>query len=359
MEIKYVPFLKSKPNEIHALSEMASDLTPQICPFFDYPKKQNGDTEIKMERTISGLAKKFGKYLQKINSFYFDIYDINDDLEINGKHIYAFVLEKFASLPMIPVVGIDRSHQHQASVVELKKNGLIVSDVIAFRVTQEDFQNFHVVKSDIEDILHEVFSLFEGIDLIFDCRICTNADTKKIAGEIANFSDCFCKEFPVRNIIISGSSVPASVAEVLSPNSEDCIQRIEIDIYKETQKILKGNTLVFGDYTTISPDYSDADIPPQQMQNRITARLTYSFNAQHYFIRGGSLKTKGREQYFDLAATLCGKPFFRHGNSPGDLYFEEKSKRQGDKCYVNTVIKPSINSHMTYMVQKISTNGSI
>lgn len=359
MEINYVPFLKSKQNEIHALAEMSSDILPSICPFFDYPKKQNGDIASNIENSINRLVKKFEKHLKNISGFYFDIYDIDDDIDIEGKHIYAFLLEAFSNFPIIPVVSIDRSDAHQESVVKAKKKGLIASDVIAFRVTPEDFQSFKVVHEDIEDILSEPFSLFESIDLVFDCRICTNANIKKIADEIANFSNSFSQTFQVRNIIISGSSIPASVAEVLSSNSEDYVQRIEMDIYKAAQKLSKERALVFGDYTTISPDYSDADIPPEQMQNRITAKLTYSFDDQHYFIRGGSLKTKGRDQYFDLAAELCGKKFFRPGNSSGDVYFEEKSKRQGGQCYVNTVIKPSINSHMTYIIKKILANGTI
>ena len=359
MEINYVPFLKSKKNEIHALAEIESDLSPSICPFFDYPKKQNGDTANNIEKSINRLVKKFRKYLQHINGFYFDIYDIDDEIEINGKHIYAFLLKAFSSFPIIPVVSIDRSDLHQESVVDAKKSGLIASDFVAFRVTQEDFQSFNVVQHDIEDILSEPFSLFKAIDLVFDCRICINANINKIAEEISIFSNNFGQKYPIRNIIISGSSIPASVAEVLSSNSEDYVQRVEMDIYKAAQNLLKDKALVFGDYTTISPDYSDADIPPEQMQNRITAKLTYSFDDQHYFIRGGSLKTKGRDQYFDLAAELCGKIFFRKGNSPGDIYFEEKSNRQGDQCYVNTVIKPSINSHMTYIIQKILANGTI
>lgn len=359
MKIDYVPFLKCKQNEIHALAEMASETLPSICPFFDYPKKKNGETAITIEKSIKSLVKKFGKHLKNINGFYFDIYDINDDIEISGKHIYAFLLEEFSSLPIIPVVSIDRSAQHQESVVNSKKNGLITSESLAFRVTPEDFKSFSVVQDDIEEILKEPISLFKSIDLIFDCRICMNADVNKIAAEIASFTNSFTQAFPVRNIIISGSSIPASVADVLLPNSEDYVHRVEIDIYKAAQKTLNKNLVIFGDYTTISPDYSDADIPPEQMQNRITAKLTYSFDGQHYFIRGGSLKTKGREQYFDLAAELCGKKFFRKKNSRGDIYFEEKSNRQGDQCYVNTVIKPSINSHMTYMIKKILANGSI
>ncbi len=359
MEINYVPFLKSKQNEIHALSEISSDILPSICPFFDYPKKQNGDTKNNIEKSIIRLVKKFGKHLKKINGFYFDIYDIDDEIEINGKHIYAFLLEAFSNFPIIPVVSIDRSDLHQKSVVETKKNGLISSAAVAFRVTQEDFQSFHVVQDDIENILSEPFSLFKAIDLVFDCRICINANVNKIAGQIAKFSSSFGEKYPIRNLIISGSSIPASIAEVLSSNSEDYVQRVEMDIYKASQKLFHDKVLIFGDYTTISPDYSDADIPPEQMQNRITAKLTYSFDDQHYFIRGGSLKTKGRDQYFDLAAELCRKKFFRPGNSLGDVYFEEKSKRKGGQCYVNTVIKPSVNSHITYIIQKILANGTI
>lgn len=359
MKIDYVPFLKSKQNEIHALAEIAPELLPSICPFFDYPKKKDGETVINIERSIKALVKKFGKYLNNINGFYFDIYDIDDGIEISGKHIYAFLLEEFYNLPIIPVVSIDRSAQHQASVVNSKKKGLITSDTLAFRITPEDFQSFPVVRDEIGEILKEPMSLFKSIDLIFDCRICINADINKIANDIASFAGSFTSLFPVRNIITSGSCIPASVAEVLLPNKEDYIHRVEIDIFKAVQKALKEKAVIFGDYTTISPDYSDADIPPEQMPNRTTAKLTYSFDDQQYFIRGGSLKTKGRDQYFDLAKKLCEKDFFRKGNSGGDIYFEEKSNRQGGQCWVSSFIKPSINSHITYTIQNILTNGII
>lgn len=296
MKIDYVPFLKAKQNEIHALAELAPELLPTICPFFDYPKKQNGESESTIEKSIKNLVKKFGKYLKSLNGFYFDIYDLDDEIQVNGKHIYAFLLEQFSNFPVIPVVSIDRSASHQESVLSCKKNGSTASNVLALRVTPEDFQNFQIVRGDIEDILKVPLSLFESIDLIFDCRICINANVNKIAAEIASFSKGFTQAFPVRNIIISGSSIPASVAEVLSVNSDDCVQRVEMDIYKATRKTLSKYVVIFGDHTTISPDYSDADIPPEQMQNRITAKLIYSFDFQHYFIRGGSLKTKVSDQ---------------------------------------------------------------
>ncbi|MBX2859133.1 MAG: hypothetical protein KTR17_10750 [Cellvibrionaceae bacterium] len=83
----------------------------------------------------------------------------------------------------------------------------------------------------------------------------------------------------------------------------------------------------------------------------MTAKLIYSFEGQHYFIRGGSLKTKGRDQYYDLAAVLCSKNFYRGPSySAGDAYFFKKSNREPPQAYVNTVIRPCIDAHITYII---------
>ncbi|WMS85620.1 beta family protein [Pleionea litopenaei] len=357
MEVEYVPFLKSKQNEIHALAELDKDILIKIAPFFDYPKKQGGDSALDIGAAIARLAKKFKKHLGGIKEFYFDIYDLDDSLEIDGRHLYGFLLEQFTGLPLVPVVSIDRSNEHQESVIQSKGLKHVSSSTVAFRVTPEDFQSFGVVSEDIKDMLRPVFSVFESVDLIFDCRICSNLDAETISKQIDDFTRNFTSSYQVRKVVIAGSSIPASAAEILSSNSEEYVDRIEIDIYGNARS-LGAVDYVFGDYTTISPDYSDADIPGEQMQGRITAKFIYSFDGQHYFIRGGSLKTKGRDQYYDLAAVLCSKEFFRGPKySPGDAYFYEKSRREGDQCWVNTVIRPAINAHITYAVKDLLTDN--
>ncbi|GAA6166792.1 beta family protein [Sessilibacter corallicola] len=351
MEVKYVPFLKSKANEIHALAGLDESIAENLVPFFDYPKKQSGDKAEDIGPAIIRLAKKFKKHLGGFEEFYFDVYDLSDGLEIEGDHLYSFLLGAFSDLPLVPVVSIDRSDDHLNSVIKGKEKGVVSSNYVAFRVTPEDFQNFDAVIDDIEDMLNPIFSLFEMVDLIFDCRICSNLDSQKLSKQIDVFTKGFVSSYPVRRVVVSGSSIPASVAEVLSSNSEKYVERVEVDIFSAAVS-LGAAQYVFGDYTTISPDYSDADIPGDQMQGRITAKFIYSFEGQHYFIRGGSLKTKGRDQYYDLAEVLCSKDFFRGPEySTGDAYFYEKSCREGDKCWVTTVIKPSIDAHISYTVK--------
>jgi len=357
MEIEYVPFLKSKQNEVHALAELDKDILTKIAPFFDYPKKQGGDSGKDIGAAIGRLAKKFKKHLSGVKEFYFDIFDLNDDLNIDGENLYGFLLKEFSGLPLIPVVSIDRNDEHQKAVIQSKTLKHVSSSTVAFRVTPEDFQNFGVISEDIKNMLEPVFALFESVDLIFDCRICTSLDAKKISKQINDFTNKFISLRQVRRVVVAGSSIPASAAEVLSSNSEVYVDRIEIKIF-DNVKNLGATNYVFGDYTTISPDYSDANIPAEQMQSRITAKFIYSFGGQHYFIRGGSLKTKGRDQYYDLAASLCSKYFFRGPEySLGDAYFYEKSRREGDQCWVNTVIKPAINAHITYAVEDLLTDN--
>jgi len=101
----------------------------------------------------------------------------------------------------------------------------------------------------------------------------------------------------------------------------------------------------------VSPFYSDAELDPKIMQKVMTARLAYTFQGSHYFIRGSSVGTDGYEQYFGLAHTLCGQSFFRGPTySLGDRYLHEKSRRLGNNCTPGAVIKPLVVAHITYMV---------
>lgn len=153
----------------------------------------------------------------------------------------------------------------------------------------------------------------------------------------------------MRRVVITGSSIPASIGDILAVQAERMIQRHELVIYKAANAIHDHADLTYGDYTTVSPLYSDVDLAPEILQNVMTAKLSYTLNGSHYFIRGGGLKTKGRTQYFGMAKILCAKPFFRGAAySNGDEYFYQKSNGIGGNCGPNTVIKPSVNAHITY-----------
>lgn len=349
--IKYIPFLKAKSNEINAISSLSDASRGSICPFFDFPKKAGGYNIQQFREFVTKTARSLQKHLTGFEEFYVDNYDIDANLRVNGSYNYTFILNSLSDLPIIPVVAIDRSEDHLDAVLTLKRSGKIESDCIAFRITQEDFEDFSTVSEDIHDILSAALDEFETVDLIFDCRLCRNLNASILGQAILNFSVDFCALYPTRRVIITGSSIPASISDVLNVNRELILDRTEVSIFRFVKPLhLHHQNLLFGDYSTVSPNYSDSDLPPEMLQNVMTAKFVYSFLDKHYFIRGAGLKTNGRSQYFQLAQTLCGKTFFRGENfSRGDEYFARKSRAEGGNCGPNTVIKPSVVSHIAYI----------
>lgn len=349
--ITYVPFLKAKRNEFNAVGELVPQVRTSICPFFDYPRKPNLDGA-QFKNGVEQIAKSLKKHVGLAAEFYFDNFDIDDSVKVGTKHNYRFLLESLVAFEVTPVVSIDRSSAHLSAVVDLKTGGKLRSNAVAFRITPEDFEEYSVVKNDITIKLGPVFAAFDAVDLIFDCRICTNMDAHTTATQVNNFSKQLCDDHNVRRIILTGSSIPASVSEILSVQTEHVMHRRELDIYRAVKPMHLHAPLTFGDYTTVSPAYSDVDLPPEILQNVMTAKLTYTLNGSHFFIRGGALKTSGRSQYFGMAKTLCLKPFFRGATySSGDQYFVQKGHGIGGNCGPNTVIKPSVNAHISYMVR--------
>lgn len=350
--IKYIPFLKFKSNEIIAVGELEPDVFNKIIPFFDYPRNKDGQTPDQFKNSVLRLSRSILKHIGEDAEFYFDNFDLDDNFKVDGKHNYNYLLSSLSDFNIIPVVCINRSDEHMQTVSEMKEEEEITSNVVAFRITPEDFKSYTVIEEEIDDALREVFELFDAIDLIFDCRLCKNLEPTKIADEILRFSNLISEHYQIRHHIVTGSSIPASVSDILDRHAECTVDRNEVSIFRSLNKKEEDLTFIYGDYATVSPYYSDIDIIPEMMRNITTAKLTYTIKDMHYFIRGGSLKTNGAGQYFDLAAHLCAQGFFRGAAySMGDEYFESKSRREGNNCAPNTIIKPSVNAHITYIVK--------
>jgi len=347
--IRYVPFLKAKRGELTAMGELAPEVKRAICPCFDFPRRKAKYSPDSYADTANSIATSLKKHWGTDAEFYFDDLDVDQKLIVGGEHHYSYMLKVLDKLEVIPVVALDRI-THNAAVASLKGNGQISSDTVAFRAEREDFEDFDSNEDQIDYDLANVFSEFESIDLILDCRLCTGLNILETAQQIATFARKFCDLYNVRRMIVTGSSIPPSSSDVLGTNSDCTVPRRELAIITRA-RALSDVDLVAGDYTTVSPFYSDVDLDPRIMQKVMTARLAYTSNGFHYFIRGSSVGLDGYEQYFDLAQILCGQSFFRGATySLGDRYLYEKSRRLGRNCTPGAVIKPSVVAHITYMV---------
>lgn len=347
--INYIPFLKAKRGELNAMSELTPEVKQAICPFFDFPLRKEPHDSTTYSNTTQSIAAGLTKHWGTDAEFYFDDFDIAQKLKVENQEPYAYVLGALKGLCVIPVVGIGRG-PHNDSVVQLKRSGQIVSPSVAFRAVQDDFEDFELNKDEIADGLDGIFAEFDAIDLILDCRVCSGSDVSLTARQIAAFSRKFRASYKVRRVIVTGSSIPPSLGDVVKPNSVGTVARSEVAIISAVRE-LSNLDIVAGDYATVSPFYSDADFDPRLFQKVTAPRLIYSFNHSHYIARGVSLESGGPAQYVGLTQELCGQQFFRgRGYSTGDGYFDDKRMRVGKNATNGTVVTPSVVAHVTYMV---------
>lgn len=347
----YVPFLKFKVNEIGALSTLSDEIVENLVPFFDFPRK-NDMTEISFVELVGKTVRSVNKNLSKFESIYIDNFDIDDAIKVAGFQNYQYIIESFSEINFIPVVGLDRTIIRNQVVFEAKSNGTILSEIIALRLQCEDIEDFLLVQDEIETLLNAADGLFTSWTLIIDNRMCLNVDIEKRSNEIVRFiSDCDAI-FNFDQIIITGSSIPASIASIVPTETEITHERTELLIFQDVSEKLEKYSLTIGDYTIVSPLYSDLDIPAGAMRNVTAPKITYSFDKSYLILRGGALTShaRGSLQYNDMAKYLTSLPLYRgEPYSFGDKYLHEKASYTGSQVTPSSVLKPTINAHMTYM----------
>lgn len=337
----YIPFLKTKTNEFACLKELAPEIAENITPFFDIHRKIEMYTEDEYKRIIDFVYKKVIKNLQHFKLFYLDDFSIDDDLLINGKQSYNYVIEKFQDFNFIPVIGIDRKPERNEAVYNNKS--ILQNDTIAIRVSIEDIQTGLV---DLKELITDTQEFFRNIELIIDLQfISQDEDINQLFSKI----DTFLKRriFAFSKIIITGSSIPKLIGDIIATDSTKDIPRRELELYS----ILASNhhNLYYGDYTLLSPFYSDLEVDPTMFPNITTAKVIYAYENRFFLIRGGSIKSKGLKQYKSLCNIISSKPFFRGSSYSYGDYFIENAQSYPKNIMPGTILAPTMNAHISYM----------
>lgn len=350
---KYTPFLKLKVNELEALKALPRDVYPKVRPFFDLPH-QPERTESGLALFITKAAKKLRTLGERFPSYFLDLHDIPDTLTIQGLNAFHAVATAFKGQNFIPVVGLDRSSSYISSLMACQSNGDLTSKMLAVRLVEEDFQSYVACKSDLASLLAKAkTSGFQDFILILDMRMCVGKSSATLASMLRKFAAAAMADAWFSEIIITGSSIPAQIGGVVATETELDLERVEIATFWLIDHLPK-DVVGFGDYTVVSPDYSDINFAKELLRNVTAPKICYSHDNAHYILRGGALKThkRGNSQYNDMAAILVTKAFFRPaGYSFGEDFLIEKGSMQGPAVTPSSILKPTICTHLTYTVR--------
>lgn len=358
----YMPFMKLKGSELGALVDLSAD-SRNLIPFFDFPKKKITKTRTGVQETrtkeqifksdVTRIHSKIDKRITWLRSFYLDNFDVEDSLKIDGDYNYKYLISNFCGLGMIPVLGLDRSDLHCKTVLDALDSGCLSNDRIAIRILKDDFLSYRVVAEELSDLYDFVCHRFEKVDLIFDCRFCFNEVVSELSACISNFIKDVSNVYQFERFVVSGSSIPSSISEIITTNETKDFSRNEIEIFDLVNKEVSSVLDVWqGDYTCVSPDYSDVDLFAEDMANVTTAKIMYPYDKRLLIIRGGRIKGN-KDQYNVFSKNIVDSLFYRGEEySFGDGYLHEKSKYEGSGVNASSVVKPLINLHLTYMLKR-------
>ncbi|TGM10269.1 beta protein [Leptospira selangorensis] len=350
--MKYSPFLKLKLNEILAIRDLDEGVYKELMPVFDVPKPYNLN-ESEVMKSIETGKKHLIRYWNREKLFFLDSYDITDSIRINGMHVYKHVLNEFGDFNFIPILGINRHPDHLSAVVEHLKKSSITS--VAIRLTTDDFSDFSLIQSELSELIQKLGQI--KLLLILDSRLINSEGAKKdIVRDILNFLPKVLSQFSFEGIIISGSSINANVGEHSDTNSEVSIERFEWQIFEDVKSAIPSLKIIYGDYGIVSPNYSDADIELEFIQNVATPKVFYTDRNLIYLYRGGAFKThrRGRKQYFDIAKRVVSQSFYRGSNySSGDRFIFEKSLEQGSPSGQGNWYRMLNNSHISFICKEL------
>lgn len=351
--MRYVPFLKFKGNEVGALKELPPFIKSKIIPFFDIPRDDEL-TSVTLNKKVCTAYRKYELHMQDLPAFYLDNYDIDDSIKISGHNNYKFIIDVFSKSSFIPVIGLDRSAERIRCVFESRDAGEISSDVIAIRLTEADFISWRFIQDDIETLMNDCVRYFSNVHLIIDNRVCSSVSASSRAEKITLLINELVSRYHFEYIICTGSIIPASISDLIGTGKVGFFQRNELNIYN----LLKNAhpAIVFGDYTVVSPLYSDVNIPKEVLQKIMAPKILYSFDDQLHISRGHALEShpRGAKQYNDMAIDLVSKAFFRKAPySWGDNFIVDKSLMRGKNVTPNSIIKPLVNAHITFVFNTI------
>lgn len=346
--MSYIPFLKFKSNEVAAIKALDISFQQTLIPFFDFPHKDDMN-EGEFISMVTGLYRKYELNLNKLPEFYLDNYDISDLIKVESEDNYKFIIEKFINSPFIPVVGLDRVPERNQIVFDSSSE--INSNTVAVRLTYEDL-DYDLMRDDIEDLLNDCYDNFEKVDLIIDNRICRGVDVNERASLITDFINKIVGDNFFNRIVVAGSIITASIKDMLNTGQEKVFDRTEVKIFKKVKE--SHQEIYLGDYTVISPNYSDIKISGELMSKVTAPKIFYAFDERLLVLRGNALETdaRGYEQYNDLLLKVVSQSFYRQNNSFGDIFAYEKAHNLCNvKVTPSTIPKPLINLHITFMLK--------
>jgi Beta protein len=298
---KYMPVLRGKQGEIHALTRLAADVKTAILPLLDIdesPSTEKKPFEKHLDLTVGNLARAWGKEYEVI----IDTDRINSDQTLtSGEHYLAHICEHVqkSELNAIMTCSLDRldSQSYLNAVLQdrPRSNGRLCVRVFDHHIVQSEDEFGSRVKA----LLASVGSKRELCDLVIDLQV-VNLDTfDNLLEEVTKFLSSARSVSDWKCLFLVASSFPNTLKGIKADTITK-FPRHDLKLWQSitTTKNKPRRIPIFGDYGIVSALFTDQ--PDFRIAN-IPTKIRYATDENWIIVKGGTTKKHGFDYFRKLA----------------------------------------------------------
>ena len=355
----YKPILRWKRGEQKALENLTAQQKDKIFPLlniqaYEFNPPQGNDYDSAFDKLIQRdaerLANVWGDYKATV-----DLGDLDLDAKCeSGKHpveeFFDIVYNKNKNASISPVIRTDLTTDYINAIISvIRKFGISPT----FRITIEDLVKPNLIDF-FDDLLSKIKKDKADCDLILDLKFVIdnfiNHTTLLLQSAIPNFP--YLSKW--KTFTLTSGAFPENLAH-LAPSNTYRIERIDWNIWLSLNKKISRDVL-FGDYATIHPISSDAEIDFSMINT--SASVRYTDGHEWVILRGRGVRSPnagGYGQYRNHAKTIISSSFYRGQNfSFGDKKINSIASGQDGTGNPQTWVTISVNHHIAEALDQLS-----
>lgn len=348
--MSYYSFLKGKYGELLALKSIR--VPDSVVPVIDLPRSQDenkkGWIDTQVNKTLSYIKKNWSKE----RLFLFDMYDVSPALRLKDSTHPISATESLLQegYKVGYITGLDRDDDYINSTAGLVNH---YNTPLAVRLLVEDISVPRITLNKMKGLISEYPGLSQLI-IILDFRVLKAKQLTALLEQAKLFIQRLNSAINYDDLVVTGSSITASANDLTETGSSTTIPRLERTLWQ--QLVVDFDVIKYGDYTVISPEYSDL---PEGFRPPITPKITYTLKDSFYFCRANSVNHNplGYRQYILLAQDITGHRDFRHTSiSAGEEYIRKISSSNPHSTAkpatgnTTTWITATVTQHIDYLL---------
>lgn len=328
----YVPILKGKRAELHAIAGCSSEKLVPLIEFLD--PSVAGDLLARTWRNPGHVV-----WFQVLNPG-------GPDEEFTDKLKGLLEMLRSNSLPGVPVVTTTEEPEVLAVVahaVALDGIGCVL------RIDVEDLVDEQVDSTaDIESTLDAVGLESDGVDLVLDAGLLTGS----VSVQVAVVSQAL-RELPYtdwRSLVVAFSAFPAVVGEVVQKGTVAALPREDAAAFVAVRR-LSGLALVYSDYAVGVPTYSEIAFSP-------IPNIRYASDADWHVHRGHA-RANPSPQYRELARAVVAASYYSGVSfSPGDREINDVASGISGPGNATTHLRAAMSRHLHLVLSRLANLGA-